>query len=88
MLCILFFALYMTSTIETGIILFGSGHNVNSECRNNIMNRQISGQSVATLAWLELYDICELAPPFTSPKHLRLLTVFEVTAGTPCFHSL
>lgn len=59
MLTFLFFALYMTSTIETGIILFGTGNNVDKQCKNNINNNPITGQSIATLAWLELNSICE-----------------------------
>lgn len=63
MLSILFFALYITSTIETGLILFGPGNNVDKQCRNAINGNPIYGQTVATLAWLELNMICEPSQP-------------------------
>lgn len=60
MLSFLFFALYLTDTIETGVILFGPGNNVDKQCRNRVNGQPVYGQSVATLAWLELQMICEL----------------------------
>lgn len=82
MLTFLFFVLYLTSTIETGVILFGPGNNVDKQCRNNINNNPITGQSIATLAWLELNSICE----WLSPTHqaLRKLTRLQAMDGTLC----
>ncbi|KAI9825378.1 MAG: hypothetical protein M1819_000544 [Sarea resinae] len=52
------FVLWLTGLIETGIQLFGSAADVNSNCNRYIEDHKVTGQSIDTLAWLQQDAIC------------------------------
>lgn len=53
------FALWLTGLIETGLQLYGSQANVNSNCQNYVSNSPYKGNTVEALAWLTQNNICK-----------------------------
>ena len=54
------FVLWLAGLVETAIMDFGQGGNVNGNCGTYITGMPFTGVSLDTLAWLEQQNICEL----------------------------
>lgn len=56
------FVLWLTGLIGTSIQLFGAISNVDSNCKNYVINIEFKGPSINTLAWLTQMAICKFPP--------------------------
>lgn len=53
------FVLWMVGLVVTSVELWGPSGSVNGVCNMQVFNKNLTGTSEATLAWMQQKNICE-----------------------------